>query len=99
MACTLQVVVPDAWPDVLMTLAGFLCPFKAMQQRQMQEAAAAAASSAAVAPAAAAADGAAEHVPAGAAGGVAAGGAKLAPGSPGGLFRGLARCVCYLSKP
>lgn len=39
--------MPDAWPDVLRTLAGFLCPFKAMQQAQAQEQAAAAAAAAA----------------------------------------------------
>lgn len=38
---TLQGLLPDAWPEVLRTLAGFLCPFKAMQQRQQQEVAAA----------------------------------------------------------
>ncbi|WIA43332.1 hypothetical protein OEZ86_009826 [Tetradesmus obliquus] len=79
------VVVPEAWTDVLLTLAGFLCPFKAMQQRQAQDAAAAAAG------APAAADAAAAHAPAAVGAATAAGAAKLAPGSPGGLFRGLAR--------
>ena len=41
--CDVQGVLPEAWPDLLRTLAGFLCPFKAMQQRQQQLAAAAAA--------------------------------------------------------
>lgn len=40
---SLQGVLPEAWPDLLRTLAAFLCPFKAMQQRQQRDAAATAA--------------------------------------------------------
>jgi hypothetical protein len=50
----IQALLPDAWPDMLRTLAGFLCPFRAMMQRQQQEAMAAAATAAAAAAGAAA---------------------------------------------
>lgn len=42
-----QALLPDAWPDMLRTLAGFLCPFRAMMQQRQQEAMAAAAAAAA----------------------------------------------------
>lgn len=42
-----QALLADVWPDLLRTLAGFLCPFRAMLQRQQQEAMAAAAAAAA----------------------------------------------------
>lgn len=45
----MQALLPDAWPDMLRILAGFLCPFRAMMQRQQQEAMAAAAAGAAAA--------------------------------------------------
>lgn len=41
-----QALLPDAWPDMLRTLAGFLCPFRAMMQQRQQEAMAAAAAAA-----------------------------------------------------
>jgi hypothetical protein len=49
-----QALLPDAWPDMLRTLAGFLCPFRAMMQQRQQEAMAAAAVAAAAAGAGAA---------------------------------------------
>lgn len=77
----MQGVLPEAWPDVLRTLAAFLCPFKAMQQRQQYEAAAAAAASAE------AADGAMSAAGTGAAAGSAA---ALPPGGVAGSRPGAA---------
>lgn len=55
--CCTQALLPDAWPDMLRTLAAFLCPFRAMMQQRQQEAMAAAAAAAAAASGAAAAGG------------------------------------------
>lgn len=55
--CCTQALLPDAWPDMLRTLAAFLCPFRAMMQQRQQEAMAAAAAAAAAASAAAAGGG------------------------------------------
>lgn len=82
----LQVMVPEAWPDVLHTLAAFLCPFKAMQQRLSLDQNAAATTGGAAPSAAATDEGAAAT-------GAAAAAAKPIPGSPSGILRGLARCA------
>jgi hypothetical protein len=74
------------WPDLLHTLAGFLCPFRAlMQQQQQDQLASAAAAAAAGSSGAGGGGGAAGDGGAGGGGGVRT--PKALPGSPHGSLK------------